>query len=110
MKKVEALIRPETFIDVRQALEDIGYSALITTEVKGHGIERGTTRQWVGMFYVLDVQPMTKIEVLVADAALDEVVCAIRQWARTGKIGDGRILVSSIEQSVSILTGERSAP
>jgi nitrogen regulatory protein PII len=109
VKKLEALIRPERFVDVRQALEDIGYSALITTDVKGHGVERGTTRQWVGMFYVVDIQPMTKLEVLVSDASLDDAICAIREWARTGRIGDGRILVSTVEDSVSILTGERGA-
>jgi nitrogen regulatory protein P-II 1 len=107
VKKVEAIVRPETFAAVRQALEDIGYSALITSEVRGHGVERGTTRQWVGMAYVLDLLPMTKIEVIVADALLDRVVCVVRENARTGSIGDGKILVSPIDEAIGILTGER---
>lgn len=107
MKKVEALIRPTALVAVRQALDDVGYSALVTTDVQGHGVERGTTRQWAGMFYVVDVQPMTKVEVLVDDAVLEEVICVIREKARTGLIGDGKILVSPIEETVSILTGER---
>jgi nitrogen regulatory protein P-II 1 len=107
VKKIEAIIRPETFAAVRQALEDIGYSALITSNVQGHGVERGTTRQWVGMAYVVDLQPMTKVEVLVADALLERVVCVVREQARTGAIGDGKILVSPVEEAVSVLTGER---
>jgi nitrogen regulatory protein P-II 1 len=107
VKKVEALIRPTTFAAVREALEDVGYSALITTEVQGHGVERGTTRQWVGMFYVVDVQPMTKVEVLIEDSVLEEVICVILENARTGLIGDGKILISSVDDAVSILTGER---
>jgi nitrogen regulatory protein P-II 1 len=107
VKKVEAIIRPETFGAVRQALEDIGYSALTTTNVRGHGVERGTTRQWVGAAYVADLQPMTKVEVLVADALLDRVICVIREHARTGAIGDGKIVVSPVEEAVSVLTGDR---
>jgi nitrogen regulatory protein P-II 1 len=107
MKKVEAIIRPETFASVRQALEDIGYSALTTSDVHGHGVERGTTRQWVGMAYVLDLLPMTKVEVVVADALVDRVICVVRENARTGAIGDGKVLVSPVEEAVSILTGER---
>jgi nitrogen regulatory protein P-II 1 len=107
LKKVEAIIRPETLVAVRQALEDIGYSALVTSSVQGHGVERGTTRQWVGAAYVVDLQPMTKVEVLVADALLDRVIGVVREHARTGAIGDGKILVSPIEEAVSVLTGDR---
>lgn len=107
MKKVEALIRPTMFAAVRGALEDVGYSALVTTEVQGHGGERGITRQWAGMFYVVDIQPMTKVEVLVDESVLEDVICLIRENARTGFAGDGKILISSVDEAVTILTGER---
>jgi nitrogen regulatory protein P-II 1 len=107
VKNVAAIIRPETFAAVRQALEDIGYSALVTSNVQAHGVERGITRQWVGAAYVVDLQPMMKLEVLVADALLDRVICVVREHARTGAIGDGKILVSPVEEAVSVLTGDR---
>jgi nitrogen regulatory protein P-II 1 len=108
VKKVEAIIRPETLPEVRRALEDIGYSALTTTSVHGHGVERGTTRQWVGMAYIVDLLPMTKVEVLVSDTLLERALAVIREHARTGAIGDGKIIVTSVEQVVSVLTGEHA--
>jgi nitrogen regulatory protein P-II 1 len=107
MKKIEAIIRPERVALVRKALEEIGYGGLTFTEVKGHGTQRGITQQWRGTAYSVDVLPKVKIEVVVADAMAEKVLAAIRDSARTGEIGDGKVFVSTIDDAMRVRTGER---
>jgi nitrogen regulatory protein P-II 2 len=106
MKLITAVIKPFKLDDVRQALSEIGVQGMTVTEVKGFGRQKGHTELYRGAEYVVDFLPKTKIEVAVAADLTDRVVEAIAQAARTGKIGDGKIFVSSIEQVVRIRTGE----
>ena len=106
MKKIEAIVKPFKLDDVRQALTEIGITGLTTTEVKGFGRQRGHTELYRGAEYVVDFLPKAKIEVAIADDRLDDVVEAIINAAKTGKVGDGKIFVSSIDQVWRIRTGE----
>ena len=106
MKLITAIIKPFKLDDVRQALSEIGVQGMTVTEVKGFGRQKGHTELYRGAEYVVDFLPKTKIEVAVSADLADRVVEAISQAARTGKIGDGKIFISSIEQVVRIRTGE----
>ena len=106
MKKVEAVIKPFKLDEVREALSEIGVTGLTVTEVKGFGRQKGHTELYRGAEYVIDFLPKVKIEVILADGMVDSAIEAIVKAARTGKIGDGKIFVTSVEQVVRIRTGE----
>ena len=106
MKKIEAIIKPFKLDDVREALSEIGIAGMTSTEVKGFGRQKGHTELYRGAEYVVDFLPKVKIEVVVADRQVDACIEAITEAARTGKIGDGKIFVSAVEQVVRIRTGE----
>lgn len=106
MKKIEAVIKPFKLDEVREALSDVGITGLTVTEVKGFGRQKGHTELYRGAEYVVDFLPKIKIEIVVAGERVDAAVEAIIKAARTGKIGDGKIFVSSVEQVVRIRTGE----
>jgi nitrogen regulatory protein P-II 1 len=109
VKKVEAIIKPFKLDDVKDALHDAGVSGITVTEVKGFGRQKGHTELYRGAEYVIDFLPKVKIEVVVVDSLVDNVVEAIAESARTGRIGDGKIFVMNIEQAVRIRTGDRGA-
>ena len=106
MKKIEAIIKPFKLDEVKNALADIGIQGLTVTETKGFGRQKGHTELYRGSEYVVDFLPKTKIEVAVSDDNADKVIDAISKVSNTGKIGDGKIFVSSLEQVVRIRTGE----
>ena len=106
MKLVTAIVKPFKLDDVREALSDIGIHGMTVTEVKGFGRQKGHTELYRGAEYVVDFLPKVKIEIAVASEVLDQVIEAIRAAAHTGKIGDGKIFVSSIEQTIRIRTAE----
>jgi nitrogen regulatory protein P-II 2 len=106
MKLVTAIVKPFKLDDVREALSDIGVQGITVTEVKGFGRQKGHTELYRGAEYVVDFLPKVKIEVAVADAVVDQVIEAITKSANTGKIGDGKIFVSTLEQVIRIRTGE----
>ena len=106
MKKVEAIIKPFKLDEVREALSEIGVSGLTVTEVKGFGRQKGHTELYRGAEYVVDFLPKVKVEGIVADNLVERAIEAIIKAARTGKIGDGKIFVTSVEQVVRIRTGE----
>ncbi|MBT9540343.1 P-II family nitrogen regulator [Thiobacillus sp.] len=106
MKKIEAIIKPFKLDEVREALSDIGVTGLTVTEVKGFGRQKGHTELYRGAEYVVDFLPKVKLEIVIADSLLDRAMEAITTAARTGKIGDGKIFVSNMEQVVRIRTGE----
>ncbi len=106
MKKIEAIIKPFKLDEVREALSDIGFSGLTVTEVKGFGRQKGHSELYRGMEYVMDFLPKLKVEVVVVEAMLDITVEAIIKAASTGKIGDGKIFISNVEQVIRIRTGE----
>ena len=107
MKKIEAVIKPFKLDEVKDALNDIGINGLTMTEVKGFGAQKGHTELYRGAEYVVDFLPKVKVEVVVAEERTDAAVDAIMNAARTGKIGDGKIFVLPVEQTVRIRTGER---
>ncbi len=109
MKMITAIIKPFKLDDVRQAVADIGIQGITVTEVKGFGRQRGHTELYRGAEYVVDFLPKAKIELAVADELLDQVVEAIANTARTGKIGDGKIFVSDLQEAIRIRTGETGA-
>ncbi|TAN29259.1 MAG: P-II family nitrogen regulator [Castellaniella sp.] len=106
MKIVTAIIKPFKLDEVREALSDIGVQGITVTEVKGFGRQKGHTELYRGAEYVVDFLPKVKIEVAVDNAQVELVVEAIEAAARTGKIGDGKIFVSAVEQVIRIRTGE----
>ena len=106
MKKVEAIIKPFKLDDVREALSNIGVTGMTAIEVKGFGRQKGHTELYRGAEYVVDFLPKLKIDVVVSDDKVDGCIEAITTAARTGKIGDGKIFVSSVEKVVRIRTGE----
>lgn len=106
MKKVEAIIKPFKLDDVKDALHDVGITGLTVIEAKGFGRQKGHTELYRGAEYVVDFLPKVKIEVVVSDSLLDKTVDAIQQAANTGRIGDGKIFVSNIEEAIRIRTGE----
>jgi len=109
MKMITAIIKPFKLDDVRQAVADIGIQGITVTEVKGFGRQRGHTELYRGAEYVVDFLPKVKIELAVADDVADQVVEAISNTARTGKIGDGKIFISELEEAIRIRTGETGA-
>ena len=106
MKKIEAVIKPFKLDDVKEALQDIGVQGMTVLEAKGYGRQKGHSELYRGAEYVIDFLPKIKIEVVVPDDMVDSVVDAIQAAARTGKIGDGKIFVTAVEQVVRIRTGE----
>ncbi|MFT4592289.1 MAG: nitrogen regulatory protein PII [Gammaproteobacteria bacterium] len=106
MKLVTAIIKPFRLDDVRNALSEVGVSGMTVTEVKGFGRQRGHTELYRGAEYVVDFLPKSKIEIAVADDMVEQAIEAITNAARTGKVGDGKIFVTSIEQALRIRTGE----
>ena len=109
MKMITAIIKPFKLDDVRQAVADIGILGITVTEVKGFGRQRGHTELYRGAEYVVDFLPKAKIELVVDDSVAEQVTEAITNAARTGKIGDGKIFVSTLEQAIRIRTGETGA-
>ena len=106
MKKIEAIIKPFKLDEVWEALNEIGVSGLTVTEVKGFGRQKGHTELYRGAEYVVDFLPKVKIEIVLAEKLVDSAIEAIIKAARTGKIGDGKIFVTSVDQIVRIRTGE----
>ncbi|SMC09134.1 P-II family nitrogen regulator [Nitratiruptor tergarcus] len=106
MKKIEAVIKPFKLEDVKEALTEIGITGMTITEVKGYGRQQGHTELYRGAEYVVDFLPKVKIEVVVAADNVEQVIQAIVNSARTGKIGDGKVFVSDIEKVIRIRTGE----
>ena len=106
MKKIEAIVKPFKLDEVREALSEVGVTGLTVTEVKGFGRQKGHTELYRGAEYVVDFLPKVKVEVVVKDDEVERCVDAIVKAARTGKIGDGKIFVTTVEQVVRIRTGE----
>ena len=106
MKKIEAIFKPFKLDEVREALSEIGVSGLTVTEVKGFGRQKGHTELYRGAEYVVDFLPKVKVDVVIPDKLLDSAIDAIVKAARTGKIGDGKIFVTSVGQVIRIRTGE----
>jgi nitrogen regulatory protein P-II 1 len=106
MKKIEAIIKPFKLDEVKEALQEAGLQGITVTEAKGFGRQKGHTELYRGAEYVVDFLPKVKIEVVVADESVDGAIEAIRKAAQTGRIGDGKIFVSNIEEVVRIRTGE----
>ena len=107
MKKIEAIIQPHKLEDVKEALKAIGVDGMTITEVRGHGRQKGHKEVYRGMEYQVDLLPKVKVEMVVSDQRAEEVVRAVVNSARTGKIGDGKVWVSPVEKVIRIRTGER---
>ena len=106
MKKIEAIIKPFKLDEVKEALQEVGLQGITETEAKGFGRQKGHTELYRGAEYVVDFLPKVKIEVVIADELVEKAVEAIQNAARTGRIGDGKIFISTIEQAIRIRTGE----
>jgi nitrogen regulatory protein P-II 1 len=106
VKKIEAVVKPFKLDEVREALSELGVTGLTVTEVKGFGRQKGHTELYRGAEYVVDFLPKVKVEVVVPDNLVERAIEAIVKAARTGKIGDGKIFVTAVEQVVRIRTGE----
>ncbi|MBL4542089.1 MAG: P-II family nitrogen regulator [Rhodobacteraceae bacterium] len=106
MKKIEAIIKPFKLDEVKEALQEVGLQGLSVTEVKGFGRQKGHTELYRGAEYVVDFLPKVKIEVVLMDDQVEAAIEAISQAAETGKIGDGKIFVTPVEQAIRIRTGE----
>ena len=109
MKKIEAIIKPFKLDEVKEALQEVGLQGITVTEAKGFGRQKGHTELYRGAEYVVDFLPKVKVEVVLPDELVDRAVEAIRNAAQTGRIGDGKIFVLSVEQAVRIRTGDRGA-
>ena len=110
MRKIEAVIRPEKFVDVQKAIEKLGYPGITFIDVKGHGKQKGLVQQWRGREYKVDYLHKVKLEIVVDDGEeIEKLISAIVENARTGEPGDGKIFVWPIENVVRIRTGERGA-
>jgi len=109
VKKIEAIIKPFKLDEVKEALQEVGLQGITVVEAKGFGRQKGHTELYRGAEYVIDFLPKVKIEVVVNDDQLDAAIEAIRKAAETGRIGDGKIFVSPIEQAIRIRTGETGA-
>jgi nitrogen regulatory protein P-II 1 len=107
MYKVEAIIKPTKLHEVKDSLEEAGFASLTVTEVKGRGQQKGMMQQWRGRKYCVDLLPKTKIELVLPEDKIDEVVELIRKTAATGEIGDGKIFIYPVESVIRIRTGER---
>jgi len=106
MKKIEAIIKPFKLDEVKEALQEAGLQGITVTEAKGFGRQKGHTELYRGAEYVVDFLPKVKIEVVIGDSGVEAAVEAIRNAAQTGRIGDGKIFVSPVEQVIRIRTGE----
>jgi nitrogen regulatory protein PII len=106
MKKVEAIIKPFKLEDIKSALSEVGIQGMTVTEVRGFGRQKGHTEIYRGSEYTVDFVPKVKLEIVIDDEQLEQVVNTIAKTANTGKIGDGKIFVSPVEQAVRIRTGE----
>ncbi|OXS99121.1 transcriptional regulator [Notoacmeibacter marinus] len=109
MKKIEAIIKPFKLDEVKEALQDVGLQGITVTEAKGFGRQKGHTELYRGAEYVVDFLPKVKVEIVLPDESLEAAVEAIRNAAQTGRIGDGKIFVSAIEEVIRIRTGETGA-
>jgi nitrogen regulatory protein P-II 1 len=109
MKKIEAIIKPFKLDEVKDALNEIGIKGITVIEAKGFGRQKGHTELYRGAEYVVDFLPKVKLEVVIEDALLERAIEAIQRAAQTGRIGDGKIFVSAIEEAIRIRTGERGA-
>jgi nitrogen regulatory protein P-II 1 len=107
MKKVEAVIKPFKLDEVKEALHEVGIQGITVTEAKGFGRQKGHTELYRGAEYVVDFLPKVKIEVVMEDSLVDRAIEAIQQSAHTGRIGDGKIFVTPVEEAIRIRTGER---
>ncbi len=107
MKKIEAIIKPYKLDDVRDALQELDIPGMTVTEAKGFGRQRGHTELYRGAEYVIDFLPKVKIEVIIQDDRVEEVIEAIATAANTGRIGDGKIFIIPIEEAIRVRTGER---
>ncbi|HZR09750.1 MAG TPA: P-II family nitrogen regulator [Myxococcales bacterium] len=110
MKKIEAIIKPFKLDEVKEALADVGVLGLTVTEVKGFGRQKGHTELYRGAEYVVDFLPKVKIEIVLSDELVAKALEAIERAAKTGRIGDGKIFVSTVDEVVRIRTGERGEP
>jgi nitrogen regulatory protein P-II 1 len=110
MKKIEAIIKPFKLDEVKEALADVGVLGLTVTEVKGFGRQKGHTELYRGAEYVVDFLPKVKIEIVLSDELVPKALEAIERSAKTGRIGDGKIFVSTVDEVVRIRTGERGEP
>ncbi|MET0192559.1 MAG: P-II family nitrogen regulator [Hyphomicrobiaceae bacterium] len=106
MKKIEAIIKPFKLDEVKEALQEIGLQGITVIEAKGFGRQKGHTELYRGAEYVVDFLPKVKIEVVLADESLGKALEAIQKAAKTGRIGDGKIFISTIEEAIRIRTGE----
>ena len=106
MKKIEAIVKPFKLDEVKDALNEIGIQGMTVTEVKGFGRQKGHTELYRGAEYIVDFIPKIKIEIVTSDSLVSKVVSTIEQVAKTGKIGDGKIFVYSVEEAIRIRTGE----
>lgn len=106
MKKIEAVIKPFKLDEVKEALQEIGLQGITVIEAKGFGRQKGHTELYRGAEYVVDFLPKVKIEVVLGDDMLDKAVEAIQRAAKTGRIGDGKIFISTVEEAIRIRTGE----
>ena len=106
MKKIEAIIKPFKLDEVKEALQEVGLQGITVTEAKGFGRQKGHTELYRGAEYVVDFLPKVKVEVVIPDGMVDRAIEAIVKAARTGKIGDGKIFVTTVEQVIRIRTGE----
>ena len=106
MKKIEAIIKPFKLDEVKEALQEVGLQGITVTEAKGFGRQKGHTELYRGAEYVVDFLPKVKVEIVLTDEMVDRAVDAIRKAAQTGRIGDGKIFISNVEEAVRIRTGE----
>jgi len=109
MKKIEAIIKPFKLDEVKEALQEVGLQGITVTEAKGFGRQKGHTELYRGAEYVVDFLPKVKLEIVITDEAVESAVEAIRNAAQTGRIGDGKIFVSNVEDVIRIRTGETGA-
>jgi nitrogen regulatory protein P-II 1 len=109
MKKIEAIIKPFKLDEVKEALHEVGIKGITVVEAKGFGRQKGHTELYRGAEYVVDFLPKVKIEVVMEDSMVERAIEAIQQSAHTGRIGDGKIFVSTVEEAIRIRTGERGA-
>ncbi len=107
MKKIEAIIKPFKLDEVKDKLNELGVQGITVTEVKGFGRQKGHTELYRGAEYVVDLLPKIKMEIVLADSLAEDVVSAIAKAAQTGRIGDGKIFITNLEEAVRIRTGER---
>ena len=107
MRKIEAIIKPFKLDEVKEALQEIGLKGITVTEAKGFGRQKGHTELYRGAEYVVDFLPKVKLEIIVEDGLVERAIEAIQSAAQTGRIGDGKIFVSSVEEAIRIRTGER---